>query len=412
MNAEGRRLRIAACVVGVVFATLAVSCGTDDRIPTAPTSPSNAAASPVTTPSAFGQLTAAGVPDLAMCLRAPSAPCVSFPSVRQPLRIGTTALSAPINLSSAVGGTTVTLAWTAPAGAVISYVIEAGSSSGSANLANFSTGNAATTFSTSGVPAGTYFVRVRVVDASAAAGPASNEVVVVVGGGGCVLPGPPTGVTSTNSGGTVTLSWTAAAGSPTSYILEAGSAPGLANLANADVGGGTTFTATGVAAGSYYVRVRGRNACGIGAVSIEVTIVVTVPAPSGRGSMSATIDGTRWNAVVIIQAAIQGGVLRVGGQDSMTAPFLALGVAVPPAVGTYTVSAATGATVAGSLAQVGVDVPLLQWNANFTAGSGTVTLTTLTATGASGTFSFNLVHIVTASTGTRVITDGVFNVNF
>jgi len=129
--------------------------------------------------------------------------------------------------------------------------------------------------------------------------------------------------------------------------------------------------------------------------------------------MSATIDGTRWDAVVIIQAAIQGGVLRIGGQNSTTTPFVALGVAVPPTVGTYTVSAATGATVAGSLDQTSTTAPtLLQWNANFTFGSGTVTLSTLTANAASGTFSFNLVHIATPSTGTRVITNGVFNVTF
>jgi hypothetical protein len=32
--------------------------------------------------------------------------------------------------------------------------------------------------------------------------------------------------------------------------------------------------------------------------------------------------------------------------------------------------------------------------------------------GATGTFSFNLVHIATASTATKVITNGVFNVTF
>jgi hypothetical protein len=129
--------------------------------------------------------------------------------------------------------------------------------------------------------------------------------------------------------------------------------------------------------------------------------------------MSANIDGARWDAVIISAAAIQGGVLRVGGQNSTTTPFVALGVAVPPAVGTYTVGPATTASVAGSLDQTSTSVPvLLQWNADGGAGSGTITLTTLTATGASGTFSFNLVHIATASTGTRVITNGVFNITF
>ena len=129
--------------------------------------------------------------------------------------------------------------------------------------------------------------------------------------------------------------------------------------------------------------------------------------------MSAFIDVAPWNAVIISAAAIQNGVLRIAGQDGTATPFIALGVATPPAVGTYVVSAANGANVAGSMDQTSTSAPtLLQWNANFTFGSGTITLSTLTATAASGTFSFNLVHISTPSTGTRVITNGVFNVTF
>ncbi len=144
----------------------------------------------------------------------------------------------------------------------------------------------------------------------------------------------------------------------------------------------------------------------------SVTTPTPVAAGTPAGSMSATIDGARWVAVVIREASIQGGVLRVGGQDSTTAPFVALGIAVPPTVGTDTVSAATGATVAGSLAQVSPGSAVRQWNANFAFGSGTITLTTLTATAARGTFSFTLVHIATGSTGTRGVADGVFDVTF
>jgi hypothetical protein len=138
----------------------------------------------------------------------------------------------------------------------------------------------------------------------------------------------------------------------------------------------------------------------------------TGAAPKHQGSMSATVDGARWESVVISAAAIQGGVLRVAGQDHMQAPFVALGIAVPPKVGTYPVSAATGATVAGSLVQADSGRSFHQWNADWKAGSGTVTLSTLTATGASGTFSFTLVHVVTASTGTKTIANGKFDVTF
>ena len=51
------------------------------------------------------------------------------------------------------------------------------------------------------------------------------------------------------------------------------------------------------------------------------------------------------------------------------------------------------------------------WAANAIQGSGTITVTTLSATGASGTFSFNLVADAPA-TGTKTITNGAFNITF
>jgi hypothetical protein len=105
-------------------------------------------------------------------------------------------------------------------------------------------------------------------------------------------------------------------------------------------------------------------------------------------------------------------VLRIAGQNHMKAPFVALGIAVPPKVGTYSVSRATGASVAGSLVRVDAGASARQWNADAGFGSGTITLNELTAKGARGTFSFTLVHIVSASTGTKAVTNGKFDVTF
>ena len=198
-------------------------------------------------------------------------------TVRKGSPSSSSAPGAPGSFSATVSGSSVTLSWTAPtSGDVTSYVIEAGSGTGLADLVSFSTGSTATTFSASGVASGTYYVRVRAANAGGS-GTASAEVVLTVGSSGCTTPSAPSGLTLTgNAGGVVRLSWTASSGSPTSYVVEAGSATGLSNLANSNLGGtSTTLTATGVGAGMYFVRMRATNACGTSAASNEVIVVVS-----------------------------------------------------------------------------------------------------------------------------------------
>lgn len=187
--------------------------------------------------------------------------------------------SSPTNLTATVSGSSVTLAWQAPtAGArPTAYVLEAGSRSGEADIAASDTGSPATTLVAANVPAGTYFVRVR-AQTTGMTGAASNEITVVVGGTCAGPPGPPSGLVSTVSGSTVTLSWQAPNGGcpATAYIIEAGSAQGLSNLASAGTGSvATTFSATGVGSGTYFVRVKSANPAGTGPPSNEV--VLTVP---------------------------------------------------------------------------------------------------------------------------------------
>ena len=189
-----------------------------------------------------------------------------------------TAPGAPSALTTSSSGSAVFLSWVAPAsgGTPSAYIIEAGSAPGLANLANFSTGNTATTFSASGVGAGSYFVRVKATNPSGTGG-SSNESLLTVGNGACSgAPLAPTGFTLTfNSGGTVSFVWNAAAGA-TSYIIEAGSAPGTANLANSNLGSSATAaTFSGVGAGTYFVRLRSQSACGTSSsASNEITLVV------------------------------------------------------------------------------------------------------------------------------------------
>ena len=239
--------------------------------------------------------------------------------------------SPPVGLTATSAGSAVTLTWQAPTSGSPpqSYVIEAGSLTGAADLANFSTGTALTSFSTGGVGPGTYFVRARATTAGGTSA-ASNEAQLVVGNGCGSAPGTPgTPSVATNSAGTVVLRWTAATGAPTLYILEAGSASGLSNLAIIDVGSVTTLTATGVGNGRYYVRVKARNACGTSAASGELTLVVgsgcgTAPGAPGTPAVAFNSGGTvvlAWTAATgspdayIVEAGTAPGLSNVAVAD-------------------------------------------------------------------------------------------------
>ena len=86
------------------------------------------------------------------------------------------------------------------------------------------------------------------------------------------------GLSASVIGSTVTLEWMNATGRslPTGLVVEAGSAPGLSNLAVLQLAAAqTSLTVPNVARGAYYVRVRLVNGTGPGEASNEV--LVTVP---------------------------------------------------------------------------------------------------------------------------------------
>jgi hypothetical protein len=196
--------------------------------------------------------------------------------------------SAPTNFTAAASGSTVSLSWAAPSfGAPTSYQIEAGSSSGLANLASFSTGSTLTSFSTGGVGNGTYYLRLKAQNAAGTSA-ASNEAILVVGSAACATaPGAPTSLTTSVSGGTVTIRWSAPSGgcAPTAYFLQAGSTAGSSALANANIGNVTSYVASGVGNGSYYIRVVAANASGQSAASNEVVATVGL----AKGALSVTV---------------------------------------------------------------------------------------------------------------------------
>ncbi len=190
---------------------------------------------------------------------------------------------------------TVFASWTpAPAGGVpSSYTLLAGSAPGTSELAAIPV-RGATTF-TANAPTGLYYLTVVARNGYGASAP-SNEVPVQLG---CLAPPPAPGALSfLKAGSSVALLWGAAL-SASSYAIEAGQAPGSANLGAIPVGNATSF-ATAAPLGTYYVRVRAVNRCGVSGPSNEIVVVLdgttTLPAtPTGlTGIVSGRTVTLQW----------------------------------------------------------------------------------------------------------------------
>jgi hypothetical protein len=183
-------------------------------------------------------------------------------------RGGTCASPAPPQtLSSTVTGQLVQLDWLAPpGGGQQEYVLEAGSSPGLTNAASMTLPNRPS-FSVM-APPGTYYVRARARNACGTSAE-SNEIIVHVDG--CATPVAPGNLRFTRTGALVTLDWDPVAAA-TDYLIEVGSVPGASNLLVAPLTGAPVSASA--PPGSYYVRVRARNACGAGVPSNEIAVVI------------------------------------------------------------------------------------------------------------------------------------------
>jgi hypothetical protein len=98
------------------------------------------------------------------------------------------------------------------------------------------------------------------------------------GGADCSAPpAPPTGVAYTKAGDVATLTWAAGPASDhiTTYVIEAGSAPGANNQGTFVAPGTATSFQRQAPPGTYYVHMFARNACGTSAPTQD--IVVTLP---------------------------------------------------------------------------------------------------------------------------------------
>lgn len=175
--------------------------------------------------------------------------------------------SAPGNLQSVAAGSSVGLAWrnTFAGGAPTSLVLDVtGSATTSIPL------GLAESASFTGVPAGTYTLRLRAMNAAGTSVP-SNSVTITFPAPGCTgVPGTPTSFLTYKIGSTIFAVWDPAAGgaAPTGFVVSVtGSFAGSVSTAGRSLSGPAP-------PGSYGVSVRATNPCGSSAATPVQTVVI------------------------------------------------------------------------------------------------------------------------------------------
>ncbi len=130
----------------------------------------------------------------------------------------------------------------------------------------------------------------------------------------------------------------------------------------------------------------------------------TGPAPLANGTYSARIDGGEFNAMSAAVIGGAGGLYSLGGGNAAGQTIGFAWLDVGP--GTYVIGGA--ATTIASHTHSGQT-----WSASTAQGSGSIVVTTSTSTRVAGTFSFVLPpDAASGATGTRTITQGVFDLTY
>ncbi|MEP7116222.1 MAG: fibronectin type III domain-containing protein, partial [Acidobacteriota bacterium] len=181
---------------------------------------------------------------------------------------------APTAMTASVSGTVLSLSWTAASTGTpaASYEVSLGTTTGATTLPVRTT--TATSMTVPLTAAATYYARVRAVNGYGTSA-ASPEASVVFSNSG-PIPGVVARFGAWFNGRAVTLSWTPpTSGDPvTSYVLEAGTAPGRADLAVLPLGNALSFGVGGIGDGTYWVRLRAANSAGTGPATEDLALVM------------------------------------------------------------------------------------------------------------------------------------------
>jgi hypothetical protein len=134
------------------------------------------------------------------------------------------------------------------------------------------------------------------------------------------------------------------------------------------------------------------------------------PGTATNGTFTADLNGVTWNAqgTVAVNRSTNFIGLGAAGLNTAGAQYsLVLSFGNASATGTYSL---TYLNQAGSSLIVGT--PTLGWGTDFTGGTGTATITTLTSNRVAGTFTADVVPSTGRTTGTVQVRNGRFDVRF
>jgi fibronectin type 3 domain-containing protein len=213
----------------------------------------------------------------------------------------TQAPSTPSNLNGSGSLSSVALGWLASTDnvAVTRYNLHRATTAGfTPSTANRIAQPTGTSYTDTGLAAGTYYYRVTAEDAAVNISALSNEASAVVTGD-TSAPTAPSSLAGAGSVSSVGLTWTGSTDNVavSRYNLHrsttAGFTPSAANRIAQPTG--TSYSDPGVAAGTYYYRVTAEDAAGnVSATSNEASAVVTgdTQAPAAPSSLTATPGST------------------------------------------------------------------------------------------------------------------------
>jgi len=247
-------------------------------------------------------------------------------------------------------GDRVTFQWHLPPGPPTwtAVRVEVGRREGASDVAGFDLPADATSI-TRTVPRGTWFARVRTAGPAGTSLPSADVSFAI---GPPDLPAPPLDGTAVTEGTLLTFQWRApSTGAPPAYVIEAGTAVGLSDVARLPVSGAATTFTIDAPPGRYWGRVRALNGAGLSEPSGELILDVdatdspcyetpplapfNLAASVAGGTVTLTWDQPDAGPVANTQRVVVGSAPSLDNLGAIGVPGPATSFTTPAPAGSY-----------------------------------------------------------------------------